>query len=66
MSGTKSKNGGKVWMFVCTHLATILVTGLVAWFSFGGGMTQAQVDKRIEEKIGLIVYRLEQIEKKLP
>ncbi|KKL59811.1 hypothetical protein LCGC14_2211620, partial [marine sediment metagenome] len=37
-----------------------------AWFAFGGGLNQNQVDARIDEKIDLIVYRLEQIEKKLP
>ena len=66
-SRRSSSNGnGKVWMFLCTHLATILFTGLVAWFAFGGGLNQNQVDARIDEKIDLIVYRLEQIEKKLP
>ncbi len=40
------KNG--VWKTVSTHLGTIIMTGLIAWFSFGGGIEQSEA-KRIAE-----------------
>lgn len=37
------KNGA--YKTASTHLATIIFTGLIAWFSFGGGISRSEAER---------------------
>ena len=55
---------GEVWKWVAGMLGSILITGLVAWFSFGGGVSYAEgqelkrKDSVHDEKLAVLEERL--------
>jgi hypothetical protein len=42
-----TKDGPGVWKWVCGVQSAVMVTGLAAWLSFGGGVTRAEAREMI-------------------
>ena len=66
-----ARNGHGVWKWISGILCSVLLTGAVSWFSFGGGVSRAGVSEQIKtespyrEDREFIRSSLERIEKKL-
>lgn len=53
-----------VWKWIAGMLASVMMTGAAAWFSFGGGVSRAE-GQEISKKIATSEQRLAVFEEKL-
>ena len=52
-------NGNGFWRYIAGLFGTIILTGLVSWFSFGAAPSVAQVENMIKTQAPFIEYRRE-------